>query len=381
MPAKAKSAREATPVAENIWAFLGTDDLKLKEAALQKCREVTPPDAGDFGVDIIDGQADNAEHAVKIIRSTYEAIQTIPFFGGEKVVWLKSANFLADTVAGRSASVLGALEDLQKLMATDMPQNVRLIISATDVDKRRSFFLWLKKAVQCEVHDLISTGSPGWEEAVERLVRDRSSHFQVKFQQDALELFVLLAGENTRQIDNELEKLSLYIGEPRPATVEDVRAIVAQTKGAVVFELGTAIGQRRLPLALALVDQLIAEQEAAIAILLAAIVPKVRNLFMARELVERHRLKISTYPSFQSALEKLPAEAIASLPKKKDGGLNVYPLFLAAKEAANFTAAELQRGLEECLRANRRIVTTGLDHVIVLNQLLFRLIAGKERAA
>jgi hypothetical protein len=36
-------------------------------------------DAGDFGVETIDGCADNADQATGRIRSTVEALQTLPF--------------------------------------------------------------------------------------------------------------------------------------------------------------------------------------------------------------------------------------------------------------------------------------------------------------
>lgn len=379
MPAKKAAKPKEPPVSANVWAYLGTDDLRVKEAALTKTRAVTPPDAGEFGIEIIEGGADNADHAARIVRNTIEAIQTLPFFGGDKVVWLKGANFLADTVTGRAQTTVSALEELMTLLQAGVPGDVKFVFSASDVDKRRSFYLNLKKVASVEVYDLIDTSKPGWEEQVTRLVEDRAEEFGLHFDGEALDLFTMLAGEDTRQIDNELEKLDLYLGEERRVRPDDVRSIVSQTKGGVVFELGNAIGQRQLAYSLALVDQLIEQNEQPIGILLAAIVPKVRNLFAAKQIEERHRIRPGgSYQSYAAALERLPEKELARLPKKKDGsGLNVYPLFLAAKEAVKFTGDELLVALEECLKANRRLVTTSLDPVIVLNQLLFRILAAK----
>jgi len=381
VPAK-KSPAAKSPAAANVWAWVGTDDLRVKEAALAKVRELTPPDAGEFGVEIIEGAADNSEHAARIVRSTIEAIQTLPFFGGQKVVWLKGATFLADTQTGKAETTLSALEELLAVLHAGVPPDVQFVLSAGEVDKRRAFYLGLKKQARLEVFDLIDTSRSGWEEQVAELVENRAGEFGLRFDQEALELFTMMAGEDTRQIDNELAKLDLYAGDSRRIRVEDVRAIVSQTKGGVVFELGNAIGNRQLPLALALVDELIEQDEAPIGILLAAIVPKVRNLVAAKQIEDRHHIKAAaSYQSYAAALEKLPAKETARLPKKKDGsGLNVYPLYLAAREAAKFTAAELRVALEECLTANRRLVTSSLDPVIVLNQLLFRILAGKKSA-
>lgn len=380
MPAKKAAKSKEAVVSANVWAYLGTDDLRVKEAAGAKVREITPPDAGEFGIEIVEGGADNADHAARIVRNTLEALQTLPFFGGEKVVWLKGVSFLADNQTGRAETTQGALEDLMKLLLAGLPGDVKFVISASEVDKRRSFFLNLKKIANVEVFDLIDTSKSGWEEQVAALVQDRAEEYGLEFENEALELFTMMAGEDTRQIENELEKIDLYLGEERRVRPDDVRAIVSQTKSGVVFELGNAIGQRQLAYALALVDQLLEEDEAPIAILLAAVVPKVRNLFAAKQIEERHKIKPgASYQSYASALERLPEKDRARLPKKKDGsGLNVFPLFLAAKEAVKFTGAELRVALEECLKANRRLVTSSLDPVIVLNQLLFRILAGKN---
>ena len=102
--------------AANIYAVVGSDEAEVKRAAAEVAEKLTPPDAGGFGLETIDGVAENAEHAAARIRSAIEALQTLPFFGNSKVVWLKSANFLGDSQIGRAASVQSALEELSKLI-------------------------------------------------------------------------------------------------------------------------------------------------------------------------------------------------------------------------------------------------------------------------
>jgi DNA polymerase-3 subunit delta len=372
MPAKAKSATST-----NVWAIVGTDELKVKEAALQLTRQLVPPEAGDFGLEVVDGAADNVDHAERIIYRVLEDLQTMPFFGGDKVVWLKSATFLADNVTGRSTRTLEGLEKLGKLLLEGLPENTKFILTATDVDKRRSFYNVLKKATNLEIFDVIDTSKQGWEGLVMRLVEDRAEEYEMRFEPAALELFVMLAGEHTQQIENELAKLDLYVGKDRAVTPEDVRMIVSQTKNGIIWDLGDAIGARQLPRALKVLEQLLHQGENAIGILLAAIVPRVRNLFQARELAEVYGVKnISSYPSYLQSLDRLPEEIREGLPMKKDGsGINGFPLFSAAKEMGRYTALELRAALEECLKANRRLVTTALDHDVVLNQLLIRILS------
>lgn len=381
MPAKKATAKKAksSPGAGNVWAYVGTDDLAVKEAAQNLTRKLMPPEEAEFGLEIVEGGADNSEHAERIVRNTLEALQTLPFFGGSKVVWLRGVNFLGDTVTGRSESTQNALAQLMAYLEGGVPPDVKFVLSAAEVDKRRSFFLNLKKVAQLEVFDLIDTSRSGWEEAVANLVEDLARDLDLRLDDDALAHFIMLAGEDSRQIRNELEKLDLYLGEERQATLADVRAIVSQTKAGVVFELGNALGRRELEESLHLVDELIAQKENAVGILLAAIVPKVRNLYQAKTFEERCHPSLSSYQAYTAAIERLPEKERAHLPMKKDGsGLNLFPLFLAAKEAKNFTAAELRTALEECLKANRRLVTGSLNPLIVLNQLLVRVLGRKD---
>src|SRR6184192_4759879 len=104
----------------SIYAVVGSDEAEVKHAAAELTAKLAPPDAGDFGLEIIDGAADNAEQAAARIRSTIEALQTFPFFGSTKVVWLKNANFLGDNAIGRAASVQSVLEELSDLLESGL---------------------------------------------------------------------------------------------------------------------------------------------------------------------------------------------------------------------------------------------------------------------
>src|SRR6202049_5375996 len=121
----------------NIHAVVGSDESEVKRMAADLAAKLTPPDAGDFGLEVIDGVVDNAEQAASRIRSTIEALQTLPFFGA-KLVWLKNANFLGGPALGRAASVQSALDELSEIIKGDFGANVTLLLSATEVDKRRS---------------------------------------------------------------------------------------------------------------------------------------------------------------------------------------------------------------------------------------------------
>src|SRR5437870_4186195 len=330
----------------NIYAVVGSDEAEIKRVAAELATNLTPPEAGDFGLEIIDGVAENAEQAAARIRSTIEALQTLPFFGSTKVVWLKNANFLGDTQIGRAASVQSALEELSELIENGLGSDAIFLISATEVDKRRSFYKSLAKRAEMQIFERLDSSRTGWEEEATEIVRSRAQKRRLKFDEDALDLFVLLTGGDTRQIDNELEKIDIFLSSgtgvspvitsaakmaasqtaeatvPR-VTVDLVRELVPLSRAGVIFELSNALARRDLELALTLVRRLLDQGEKAIGILLVAIVPTVRNLLLAKDLMERHRIARPRSPfQFIAAVNSLPTGATDHLPRKQDGSVN-----------------------------------------------------------
>jgi DNA polymerase III subunit delta len=376
------SKAKSRPATENIYAVVGSDESEVKRVAADLATKLTPPEAGDFGQEVIDGAVDNAEQAAARIRSTIEALQTLPFLGGAKLVWLKNANFLGDNVIGRTASVQATLDELAELIGGNLGADVKFLLSATAVDKRRSFYKSLAKRAELQVFDRLDSSRSGWEEEATEIVRGRAKERKLQFDDEALDLFVLLTGGDTRQIENELDKIDIFLGGERRVKVDQVRKLVPLSRAGVIFELGSALAARDLQRALTLVRRLLDQGESAIGILLVAILPTIRNLLLAKDLMERHRLTRPHAPfQFISAINRLPADATEHLPRKKDGSINGYALGIAAQHAHRFETKQLIEGMEACLRANLQLVTTQLDHELVLTEIVVKLLGQNAVAA
>ena len=94
------------------------------------------------------------------------------------------------------------------------------------MDKRRSFYKTLVKRAELQVFDRLDSARAGWEEQATEIVLGRAKKRKLEFEEAALELFVLLTGGDTRQIDNELEKIDTFLGKDRAVSVELVRELV-----------------------------------------------------------------------------------------------------------------------------------------------------------
>ena len=380
MAAKPKTAPQKSG---NFFAVVGSDEGLVREKALLLYNQLTGGLDDGFTHETIDGIADNSESAFEICSSTVQALLTIPMFGGDKVVWLRNANFLADNVTGRSQRTELGVESLRATLERGIPDGVKFLLTAQGVDKRRGFWKFIEKSADVQVHDRIDTSRDDWQDQVASLVTKRARELGLTFHRDAMALFVMLAGEQSQQIGNELEKLDLYLGlDRREVTEDDVRVLVPLSRAAVVFEIGKAIQLGNAARAIQLIDQQLEADESAIGIMRASIIGVVRNLFMAKLTIEKFKVPTGNYSAFSGGLNRLPEADRAWLPQKKDGsGVNVFPIFLAAENSKNFDLAGLQHVMEATLKADQALVTTGLDHRLVLHRLIVEIASARMTPA
>ncbi len=378
------AAKSKTPAKANnpFHVIVGSDDGLVREEALALYNQLTGGNDDGFTHETIDGNADNAEGAYQICGSAVQSLMTMPMFGGDKVVWLRNVNFLGDDVTGRAQRTEAGVEMLRSAVEKGLPQRIRFLLSADKVDKRRGFWKFLEKNASVRSYDKIDVSRDGWQDQVAQIVEGRARELGLSFEPEALELFIMLAGEQSKQIANELEKLDLYLGlERREVTEDDVRRLVPLSRAAVIFETGKAIQTGNVARAIQLIDEQLNAEESAIGIMRASIINVVRNLYMAKLILEKFKAPAGSYSAFAGALNRLPEADRGWLPQKKDGtGVNVFPIFLAVQNAKNFDLDGLQHVLEQTQRADQALVTTGLDHRLILHRLIAEIAAARKTA-
>jgi len=378
-------ATRKAPPAEKIsrlYFVTGSDEAEVRMAAKDLAAKLAPPDAGEFGMETIELPADTVDCAVEMVNQTIGAIRTLPFFGG-KLVWMKGVTFLKDSVQGRSETVQEALEKFLGALREGLPEGITLLISAPEPDKRRGFYKSLCEAAETTIKDKIEIGGFGGhsEEDLIDWVSERCRERGVKIDRRAAEVLAGRIGANSGQLQGEIQKLATSAGEGATVTEQLVRDLVPVTRAGGIFDLSDAINRRNLPLCLDTLSQLLRQGENAVGILLAAIVPTVRNLLVAKDLMERHKLKPPAQPQFfASELRKLRTEDTAHLPRKKDGQLNTYGIGLAAANAARFGLDHLEKAFLACRDANRKLLSGHGSEQTILTELIVRIVLKPETA-
>lgn len=223
---------------EKPFTFIcGDDDYLVSEEGKGWFSEQTASLMDDLSKEIVDGRAGNVAEVEDAIQRFTSAVQTLSLFGERKVVWLKDVNFMADSVTGRAQGTLDLLEQLKAVLEGFEAESVAVMITAHPVDKRRSFYKWVKKASDFKA---LGTGKDAAQMCA-GLVRDTCETGGAKISADAVELLVAKVNGNTRLLVEECRKLCTYVGsEGDSITAQVVMELVPNFGEADFFEAADA---------------------------------------------------------------------------------------------------------------------------------------------
>jgi DNA polymerase-3 subunit delta len=372
-------APAAKPSAPVLLVF-GEDEFAVKQRARQLYQQWTE-ELGGMDHEIIDAAVSNGGEALKALAKLRESLQTLPFFGGGKVVWLKNCNFFGEDRTASSQAVTETLAEIAQELKEFAWQNVRLLISAAKVDKRKVFFKTIDKVGTVESFAAWSVDDRDWAAQAEAWAGKGIRARQKTIAHEALAELINRVGPNARQLDTEVEKLSLYVGDRKEIGLEDVAAICTRNKTARAFALGDALGDRDLPRLLKRLDEELwavkfDSQKSEIG-LLYGLISKVRALLLLKEMLREGWIKPDAdYNRFKAQLERLPADQLPADRRFNPLALNPYVLYKALPQVKQYSQTELVHAMDLLLQCNQRLVSSRLDESLVLQQALVQ-IAGR----
>ena len=375
----------AAKSASSLAFICGDDEFAVKKRA-KEIFQAWAAESGDMDQEIIDAAVSNSGDALNAIAKLREALQTLPFFGSSKIVWLRDCSFLGEERAASAQAVMDALAGLAGELKSFKWENVRLLISAGKVDRRKTFFKTLEKIGAVENFEAISADDRDWAERAEAIARGAIRQRGKEITEEALAELVARVGANARQFDNEAEKLALFIGKRQTIEFDDVAAICSRNKTARAFALGDALGDRDLPRLLKRLDEELWEmkfdsQKSPIG-LLYGLISKVRAMLMLKEMLREGWVKPETdYNRFKAQLARVPADRLPADKRFNPLSLNPYVLFRALPQAKKYSREELVRAMDLLLRCNRRLVSSGLDKAFMLQQIVVEIAAPQAITA
>lgn len=375
----------AAKAVSSVALICGDDEFAVKKRA-RELFHTWSEESGGMDHEIIDAAVTNSGDALSAIAKLRESLQTLPFFGSSKVVWLRDCTFLGEERAASAQAVVEVMAGLTEELKSFKWENVRLIISAGKVDKRKSFFKTLEKIGSVETFNALSADDKDWAERAEMIARSAVRDRKKEISEEALAELVARVGPNARQLETEIEKLALFTAKRPEIEFADVAAICSRNKTARAFALGDALGDRDLPRLLKRLDEELWEmkfdsQRSNIG-LLYGLISKVRAMLLLKEMLREGWIKPETdYNRFKSLLARVPVDRLPSDKRFNPLALNPYVLFRALPQAKKYSREELVRAMDLLLRCNRQMVSSGLDKSLALQQIVVEIASPQATAA
>jgi DNA polymerase-3 subunit delta len=224
-------------VARPFTFLCGADDFLVGRLARERFDALASEVPDEFAREVVNGFAGNVGETAAAVNRFREAVQTVAMFGGRRLVWLKDVNFLADSVTGRAEGTLRAVEDLQQVLAAVNPAETLVLVSASPVDRRRSFPKWCEKQAD---FTLVGGDGEAGGDALAAVARAEAQDLGTRFEPGAVELLLAKVGANTRLLVEEVNKLAAYAGEGEAITEAHVAELTPNAAEGDFFESAEA---------------------------------------------------------------------------------------------------------------------------------------------
>lgn len=351
-----------------IHFLCGSDEDAVKKAATDLTQKLAPGDVMNF--EIIDGRANSVEEAIQSIGKVREAIMTLPFFGGGKLVWWKAVNFFDESGVGRHASVKEALEAFQPDLERVDGASVTLVISALGIHRGRAFGKALLKLAQAKTFDLPDLRNTS-EDLVISQIEQRMKAAGLRPARGAAERFFQATGINTGAWTQEMEKLACFAGEGKAElTRDDVNQVISGSREVLVWDFCHAVLSGEAKPALALLFALLAQDESEIGILI-LLAGQIRMAALAAVLRENKMLRLN------GGFAKVTPEGEAYLPRKKSGEpISTYALGQAAQRSQHHPAKYWFQALAFIYQAQKEMLTGESDKRRALEGVVLEIVTG-----
>ncbi|MDD5677146.1 MAG: DNA polymerase III subunit delta [Kiritimatiellae bacterium] len=366
----------------HVCLIVGEDEFSVAAAARERIDRFVPPADQTLGLEIIDGQADIIAQALACLRQCLEAIRTVGFLGGRKVVWLRGVDFLSDLVIGRNNEIQETLQTLAGAISGGIPKGHLLIITALKVDARTLFY----KACSSngEIIEFNLAEKP-WQRDSGALAFAMHAFKDAGLQIDAelIETFTQKVGTDTRQIMQEITKLATYLGDRREVRAGDIEEVTSSSRELFAWDLEDAVGKRDLRRSLAVLRQLLFQREEPIR-MISGLETRFRHLLILREALDNRWIAAQPmgHDNFKLTFAHLP-ESLADQFKQalaSDKGTPLHP-FVAGKlagQAARFTRPEIDQRRAWLLASRRQLVSSAIPGSLILEYLVLKLCRSRN---
>lgn len=313
---------------EPIYLFYGEEDFLADEAVKMIVEAALNNPSSGFDLDVVYGPDSDARAVIALARS-------FPMMAERRVVVVRDFDHLPS-------------KELIETYAKRPSETTLLILLARNPDLRTKPYPALKETVRwVECSAVREYQVPGW---IAGRVKTKGREITL----EACRLIQHYVGGSLRDIDNEIEKLFIFVGDKREIDAEDVSAVVGMSKLYNIFELQKAVGRRDPKQSFEILERMLHAGESPVKIV----------AMLTRFFLTLHRLH-----TLRS--QRLGDRELAEAAK-------VSPYYI--REHLTYAEQYPQVHVEQCfahlLDADEKLKSTSFDQKLVMSLLMYKLVKG-----
>ncbi len=322
-----------------FYIFHGPDEFSAKETLARLKTRLGDAAMVDLNTTELDG-------ATLTLNELIHHANAVPFLTPKRVVIVYG--YLSKL--GGSGRSKGDVKTLKSLAAAlqHLPPTTNLVFMESVTLKASHPILKLAQETPKSVHlfDLPKAGQlPQW-------IVKRTAQKGGQIDYPAASALANVVGNNLRALDNEIEKLTLYVNNQRPITLSDVELLCPYTADSETFAMAKAIGRRNARAALDQLHKRLQEGQNSLAIL-GGVAAQFRGLLEVKSM---------------AAAGLSPAEIA-----RQKGWRSDYAAKMRLQEARRFSLQQLTQIFSILLETDKAIKTGQVEATLALDMLISRL--------
>ncbi len=361
-----------------IYLIHGNDDFSVEQAAHELVNTLCPAEQQALNLETIDGDTGTVDGLQETLKQCLEGVQTQGFFGGGKVVWLRRGTMFSNERIMRSKRSKGLIEDFTGAIKNLDRSACTLVLSTGKLDKRKALVKTFQAAGKVWEFSAPEKEYQQTQGACEK-ARESAHLHGLRIEDGLLGELVVRTGTDTRQIEREMEKLSLYVEEGKAVTLQDIKTIVSISAEAQAWDLADAAGERNLQDALDVLSRLGKPDDQAIALVI-MLENRFRDLLILRQCLDRKWVSLQQKGAhYILAAWHADEEAdrmLAALPRDPRK-THPYRTGLLLKQARRYNRQELIRGYQKTVETHRQLVSGSGAGIVLIELLLLQILTSE----
>ena len=323
----------------SLYLFWGTEHYLMENTLATIRDQMINPSFLDLNYQVMDGREIRVDEIIN-------ACETLPFMDETKVVLVREL----ECFSTKRKNITEEEEERLIGYLSNIPSNTLLIFSVSEgIDKRRKIVKEIGKFGKTVEFDRLT------EKDIHKWVTKTFNKHKKKIGQGEIGALLDLIGYSDRNatktlkdMENEIIKLSNYVGERNEITKQDIELLAPRTIENDIFRLVESIGEKNGDEALQILNDMLVEGE-----------PEIRILHMiTRQFRFLYQIKLMEVQGYTST-------AIA--PKL---GIQQFIVKKYLKQAINFDIVVLRRALKQCLQTDERIKKGTMNQRLAVELLI-----------